>query len=86
MTYRTRSGRQFVVIATGAGRDAALVALAVHSKAVGSVLRSERESRPLFCLSRDMPRAPLSSPVPFPSESPEKSPDPLLRPVGTVGG
>ena len=28
MTYRTRSGRQFVVIATGAGRNAALVAFA----------------------------------------------------------
>ena len=28
MTYRARSGRQFVVIATGAGRDAALVAFA----------------------------------------------------------
>jgi quinoprotein glucose dehydrogenase len=29
MTYRTASGRQVVVIATGSGRDAALVALAV---------------------------------------------------------
>ena len=29
MTYRTRSGRQFVVIATGAGPDAALVAFAL---------------------------------------------------------
>ena len=28
MTYRSRSGRQFVVIATGAGPDAALVAFA----------------------------------------------------------
>jgi glucose dehydrogenase len=28
MTYRARSGRQFVVIATGAGPDAALVAFA----------------------------------------------------------
>ena len=28
MTYRTRSGRQFIVIATGAGPDAALVAFA----------------------------------------------------------
>ncbi len=28
MTYRTRSGRQFVVIATGGGSDAALVAFA----------------------------------------------------------
>ncbi|MDE0229939.1 MAG: hypothetical protein OXJ62_13900 [Spirochaetaceae bacterium] len=28
MTYRTHSGRQFVVIATGAGQDAALVAFA----------------------------------------------------------
>jgi quinoprotein glucose dehydrogenase len=30
MTYRTRSGQQIVVIATGAGRDSALVALAVR--------------------------------------------------------
>ena len=29
MTYRARSGRQFVVIATGSGTNAALVALAV---------------------------------------------------------
>jgi len=29
MTYRTASGRQFVVIATGGGRDAALVAFAI---------------------------------------------------------
>ena len=29
MTYRTRSGRQFVVVATGAGPDAALVAFAL---------------------------------------------------------
>jgi quinoprotein glucose dehydrogenase len=29
MTYRARSGRQFVVIATGSGRDASLVAFAV---------------------------------------------------------
>ena len=28
MTYRTRSGRQFVVVPTGAGPDAALVAFA----------------------------------------------------------
>jgi len=28
MTYRARSGRQFVVIATGTGQDAALVAFA----------------------------------------------------------
>ena len=28
MTYRTRSGRQFVVIATGGGTDTALVAFA----------------------------------------------------------
>ena len=28
MTYRARSGRQFVVIATGTGSDAALVAFA----------------------------------------------------------
>ena len=31
MTYRSRSGRQFVVIATGAGPDAALVAFALPS-------------------------------------------------------
>jgi hypothetical protein len=30
MTYRTRSGQQVVVIATGMGRDAALVALSVR--------------------------------------------------------
>jgi quinoprotein glucose dehydrogenase len=30
MTYRTRSGQQIVVVSTGAGRDAALVALAVR--------------------------------------------------------
>ncbi len=29
MTYRARSGRQFIVIATGAGPDAALVAFAL---------------------------------------------------------
>ena len=29
MTYRTVSGRQFIVIATGAGPDAALVAFAL---------------------------------------------------------
>ena len=29
MTYRTRSGRQFVVVATGQGEDAALVAFAL---------------------------------------------------------
>lgn len=29
MTYRTRSGRQFVLIATGRGPDAALVAFAL---------------------------------------------------------
>jgi hypothetical protein len=29
MTYRTRSGRQFVVVATGAGADNALVAFAL---------------------------------------------------------
>ena len=31
MTYKTRSGRQFVAIATGAGPDAALVAFALGS-------------------------------------------------------
>jgi quinoprotein glucose dehydrogenase len=34
MTYRTRGGRQFVVIATGSGREAVLVALAI--KGVGT--------------------------------------------------
>lgn len=29
MTYRTRSGRQFIVVATGAGTDNALVAFAL---------------------------------------------------------
>ena len=29
MTYRTRSGRQFIVVATGAGADNALVAFAL---------------------------------------------------------
>ncbi len=33
MTYRSRSGRQFVVIATGAGEDAALVAFALEREA-----------------------------------------------------
>ena len=32
MTYRTESGRQFVVIATGRGADAALVAFALPSE------------------------------------------------------
>jgi glucose dehydrogenase len=31
MTYQTRSGKQFVVIATGAGSDAELVAFALGS-------------------------------------------------------
>jgi quinoprotein glucose dehydrogenase len=31
MTYRPRSGRQFVVIATGSGRDAGLMAFALGS-------------------------------------------------------
>jgi hypothetical protein len=30
MTYVTRSGRQFVVVATGAGADAALVGFALR--------------------------------------------------------
>jgi quinoprotein glucose dehydrogenase len=30
MTYRARSGRQFVLVATGSGRDAALVAFALR--------------------------------------------------------
>jgi glucose dehydrogenase len=29
MTYRSRAGRQFVVVATGGGEDASLVALAL---------------------------------------------------------
>ena len=32
MTYKTRSGRQFVVVATGAGPDAALVGFALRSQ------------------------------------------------------
>jgi quinoprotein glucose dehydrogenase len=32
MTYKTRSGRQFVVVATGAGPDAALVGFALRSR------------------------------------------------------
>jgi hypothetical protein len=31
MTYRTRAGRQFVVIATGAGTDGTLAAFALKS-------------------------------------------------------
>jgi quinoprotein glucose dehydrogenase len=31
MTYRTRAGRQFVVVATGGGSDAALAAFALSS-------------------------------------------------------
>jgi quinoprotein glucose dehydrogenase len=34
MTYRTRDGRQFVVIATGSGADASLVAFALPDGAV----------------------------------------------------
>jgi hypothetical protein len=30
MTYRSRAGRQFVVVATGGGEDAALVAFAME--------------------------------------------------------
>jgi quinoprotein glucose dehydrogenase len=33
MTYRSRGGRQFVVVATGGGEDASLVALAVDGNA-----------------------------------------------------
>jgi quinoprotein glucose dehydrogenase len=33
MTYRSRAGRQFVLIATGSGTDTALVAFAVPDKA-----------------------------------------------------
>ena len=32
MTYRTKAGKQFVVIATGAGSDAELVAFAPPAK------------------------------------------------------
>ena len=32
MTYTARSGRQFVVVATGAGPDAALLGLALRSQ------------------------------------------------------
>src|SRR5262249_57680467 len=32
MTYRTRTGRQFVVVATGQGEDAALVAFALDAR------------------------------------------------------
>jgi quinoprotein glucose dehydrogenase len=36
MTYRTRSGRQFIVIATGAGPDATLAAFALPKPATGA--------------------------------------------------
>ena len=36
MTYRTRSGRQFIVVATGAGTDNALLAFAVNEKAAAT--------------------------------------------------
>ena len=37
MTYRSRAGRQFLVVATGGGEDAALVAFALDTvKAPGS--------------------------------------------------
>jgi quinoprotein glucose dehydrogenase len=32
MTYKTRSGRQFVVVATGAGADASLVSFALRTQ------------------------------------------------------
>jgi quinoprotein glucose dehydrogenase len=32
MTYRSRAGRQFVVVATGGGEDASLVAFALDGK------------------------------------------------------
>ena len=35
MTYRSRAGRQFVVIATGGGEDASLVAFAVQDPPTG---------------------------------------------------
>jgi hypothetical protein len=36
MTYRTRSGRQFVVMATGEGADNALVAFALSDGTAGA--------------------------------------------------
>jgi quinoprotein glucose dehydrogenase len=36
MTYRTRTGRQFIVVATGAGVDNALLAFAVNEKAAAT--------------------------------------------------
>ena len=36
MTYRTKSGRQFVVVATGQGEDAALVAFALGASKTSS--------------------------------------------------
>ena len=32
MTYRTRAGRQFVLVSTGAGADASLVAFALEPR------------------------------------------------------
>ena len=40
MTYRTRSGRQFVVIATGAGPDATLAAFALRTGSTTTAARS----------------------------------------------
>ena len=40
MTYRSRSGRQFVVIATGGGEDASLVAFALRGLTGTSVAAS----------------------------------------------
>jgi mono/diheme cytochrome c family protein len=47
MTYRTRAGRQFVVIATGAGPDGTLAAFALPSaRRPPTAARSDVPSRP----------------------------------------
>src|SRR5258708_7200220 len=62
MTYQSRSGRQFVVVATGRGADAALVAFALggqpSSAAAEPVAQSERRSS----------SAPTSSASPTPAQ------------------
>ena len=61
MTYRTRSGRQFVVIATGSGPDATLAAFALRdSRTTGAapVRRSRRRGPP--CRQRRRSRASVS--------------------------
>ena len=50
MTYRTRSGRQFVVMATGAGNNAALVAWVRGKMTPGVVLRKQN-SPEVICYS-----------------------------------